>query len=281
MKKLLFIMLVTILVCTLLMGPATALAATSATITGDTVNLRSGAGTSYARICYLFRGNPVTVTGTSGTWTKVIYNGQSGYVYSQYVSPASGGATYSAVLGSGSKGNEVVALQKKLILLGYLSGATDGVFGEKTESAVRLYQTRNGLTIDGVAGNVTQNAIGAEAQRIETVIATAKKYLGLAYQWGGTSPKTGFDCSGFTQYCFKQAGITIPRISKDQAQGGVAVSKSAMRVGDIVCFNSPVSHVGIYIGNGMFIHSPQTGDVIKTSSLQSRNLTKVVRYTGK
>jgi len=112
-------------------------------------------------------------------------------------------------------------------------------------------------------------------------VATAKKYLGLVYQWGGTSPATGFDCSGFTQYCFKQAGITISRTSYEQAQSGITVSESKMRVGDIVCFNSPVSHVGIYVGNGMFIHSSKPGDVVKTTALKYMDFTKVVRYTGK
>jgi len=277
MKKLLLI----ILLCILLMGSTTALAATSATITGDMVNLRSGAGTNYSRICYLYTGNTVTVTGTSGAWTKVTYNGQSGYVYSQYVSATSTGSVYITNLYIGSKGNEVVALQKKLILLGYLNDVADGIFGRKTDAAVRLYQTRNGLAVDGVAGKVTQGAISAEAQRVETVVATAKKYLGLAYQWGGTSPATGFDCSGFTQYCFKQAGITISRTSYEQAQSGITVSESKMRVGDIVCFNSPVSHVGIYVGNGMFIHSSKPGDVVKTTALKYMDFTKVVRYTGK
>lgn len=277
MKKLLAI----ILVFLFLMGSTTAFAATSATITGDMVNLRTGAGTGYARICYLYTGDTVTVTGTSGSWTKVLYNGQSGYVYSQYVSTADIAAASVTNLYYGCSGTAVKALQENLILLGYLDDTADGVFGSKTAAAVRLYQTKNGLTVDGIAGKITQGAISAEVGRIETVIATAKQYLGLAYQWGGSSPETGFDCSGFTQYCFAQAGITIPRVSYNQAAGGITISASEMRPGDIVCFNSPVSHVGIYLGDGLFIHSPKEGDVVKTTALQYMNLTKIVRYTGK
>lgn len=277
MKKLLAI----ILVFLFLMGSTTAFAATSATITGDMVNLRTGAGTGYTRSCYLYTGDTVTVTGASGSWTKVLYNGQSGYVYSQYVSTAYTATASVTNLYYGCSGTAVRALQENLILLGYLNDTADGVFGSKTAAAVRLYQTKNGLTVDGIAGKITQGAINAEVGRIETVIATAKQYLGLAYQWGGSSPETGFDCSGFTQYCFAQAGITIPRVSYNQAAGGITVLASEIRPGDIVCFNSPVSHVGIYLGDGLFIHSPKEGDVVKITALQYMNLTKIVRYTGK
>lgn len=266
-----------LLVLTLLIVPSAAFAATGSTITGDMVNFRTGPGTDYARIGYLNRGDAVTVTGASGGWTQVTHNGKSGYVYSQYVS---GGSSY-ANLRVGSRGSEVTALQQKLILLGYLSGSADGVFGAKTDAAVRQYQSKNGLTADGVAGKMAQAAVFAEAQRVETVVATAKKYLGLPYAYGGTSPSTGFDCSGFTQYCMNAAGISVPRTSGSQAQGGVTVSTSQMRVGDIVCFYSPVSHVGIYMGNGQFIHSPKTGDVVKITDLKYMPVTKVVRYTGR
>ena len=98
--------------------------------------------------------------------------------------------------------------------------------------------------------------------------------------YGGTSPSTGFDCSGLTQYAFRQAGITIPRVSYEQAAAGRAVPYSQLRVGDLVAFNSPVSHVGIYVGNGQFIHSPRTGDVVKISKLSSMQLTAIRRFTG-
>ncbi len=276
MKKFLPIMMCAILLLT----PVLALADSTATITGDMVNLRSGAGLGYSRVCYLYRGDAVTVMGASGDWTRVIYNGQSGYVYSQYVSASSAGSS-TGNLRYGSRGGEVAVLQENLILLGYLNGAADGIFGNITYAAVRGYQMKNGLAVDGIAGIVTQNAIRAEAQRVRTVISTARQYLGLAYQTGGVSPSTGFDCSGFTQYCFKQAGVSIPRVSYEQAAGGITVSQSAMRPGDLVCFNSPVSHVGIYLGDGQFIHSPKAGDVVKITLLQYMDLTKVVRYTGK
>jgi cell wall-associated NlpC family hydrolase len=89
------------------------------------------------------------------------------------------------------------------------------------------------------------------------IIATAKKYIGVPYLWGGSTP-SGFDCSGFVQFVFKAHGISLPRVSRDQYTAGYAVSKSNLKPGDLVFFNtsgSGVSHLGIYLGNDQFIHA--------------------------
>lgn len=84
--------------------------------------------------------------------------------------------------------------------------------------------------------------------------------------WGGTTPE-GFDCSGFTQYVYKHFGISIGRTTKDQIYDGVGVSRDQLQSGDLVFYgkNGIPSHMGIYLGNGMYIHAPRTGDVIKIS----------------
>ena len=153
-------------------------------------------------------------------------------------------------------------------------------FGAKTEAAVRRYQSRNGLAADGIVGAQTRAKLTKEALLLNQILDTARSYLGLAYQSGGTSPQTGFDCSGFTQYVFARAGISIPRVSRDQASAGVAVPYSQLRPGDLVCFNSPVSHVGIYLGGGKFIHSPKPGDRVKITELKYMDLTAIRRFTG-
>src|SRR4051812_2102803 len=104
----------------------------------------------------------------------------------------------------------------------------------------------------------------------DQVVKTAEKYLGLHYLWGGTSPQTGFDCSGLTQYAYHQAGIDIPRVGEDQFHAGSAVDRTHLRAGDLVFFQDPsgyIHHVGMYVGEGKFIHAPHTGDVVKISSL--------------
>ena len=90
--------------------------------------------------------------------------------------------------------------------------------------------------------------------------------MGVPYKWGGTTPK-GFDCSGFTQYVFKKAGVSLPRTSSAQGKVGTKVSRSELRSGDLVMFPG---HVGIYIGDGMFIHSPSPGKSVRIDDLSTR-----------
>ena len=95
------------------------------------------------------------------------------------------------------------------------------------------------------------------------LISYAKQFIGIRYKWGGTTTK-GFDCSGYTQYIMRHFGASIPRVSRDQANGGAAVKKENLRVGDLVFFaksatNRTINHVGIYIGSGNFIHSSSGG----------------------
>ena len=106
---------------------------------------------------------------------------------------------------------------------------------------------------------------------LEKVVWNAQKQQGKMYRWGGTSPVTGFDCSGLTQYAFRQgAGVTIPRTAAEQYAAAVKVSPMQARKGDLVFFRthgSRVSHVGVYLGNGKFLHAPRTGKAITTSAL--------------
>jgi cell wall-associated NlpC family hydrolase len=88
----------------------------------------------------------------------------------------------------------------------------------------------------------------------------------VPYVWGGASPSTGFDCSGFVMYVFAQIGVSLPHHAASQYNYGVPVSRDQLAPGDLVFFDG-LGHVGIYIGNGQFIHAPHTGDVVKISSL--------------
>ena len=100
-----------------------------------------------------------------------------------------------------------------------------------------------------------------------SIVATAKQYLGYKYVYGGSSPSTGFDCSGFTSYVFKQHGISLSRTSAGQYSNGVAVSRANLQPGDLVMFGkSSINHVAIYIGGGQIIHAstPSTGVRIDT-----------------
>ncbi|HST13347.1 MAG TPA: C40 family peptidase [Gaiellaceae bacterium] len=94
----------------------------------------------------------------------------------------------------------------------------------------------------------------------------ALRYLGIPYLWGGASPATGFDCSGLVMYVYAQLGISLPHYAAAQYQLGTAVDRSQLQPGDLVFFDA-LDHVGIYIGNGQFVHAPQTGDVVKITAL--------------
>jgi cell wall-associated NlpC family hydrolase len=98
------------------------------------------------------------------------------------------------------------------------------------------------------------------------VVAIAMRYLGVPYRWGGASPSTGFDCSGFTMYVYAQVGVSLPHYTGSQYAMGVPVSRSQLQPGDLVFFDG-LGHEGIYVGNNQFIHAPHTGDVVKISSI--------------
>lgn len=133
----------------------------------------------------------------------------------------------------------------------------------------------------GTARGIGQNdgvniEIGANnAGNGNSLVNTAKKYLGVPYVWGGETP-SGFDCSGLMQYVMKQNGISIPRTSQEQFKSGTAVSHNNLQPGDLVFFkgsdgtSTSPGHVGMYVGNGQYIQAPRTGDKVKISSLSDR-----------
>jgi cell wall-associated NlpC family hydrolase len=98
-------------------------------------------------------------------------------------------------------------------------------------------------------------------------IAAAKSQLGLPYRYGGSSPSTGFDCSGLMLWSWAQVGVSLPRTSGAQFAATQRIPISQLQPGDLVFFGSPVYHVGMYVGGGQMIHSPHTGDVVKISSI--------------
>lgn len=106
--------------------------------------------------------------------------------------------------------------------------------------------------------------------RMKTLLQRAFALLGTPYRWGGTSPTNGFDCSGLVGYVFRTIGIDLPRVSRAMANEGTAVTdRSALAEGDLVFFGrrGQVDHVGIYIGDGKFLHAPRTGRDVTVSTL--------------
>jgi cell wall-associated NlpC family hydrolase len=100
----------------------------------------------------------------------------------------------------------------------------------------------------------------------QVAVDTALAQQGKPYVWGGAGPDS-FDCSGLTQYAYAAAGITLPHSSSMQSTMGAPVAYADLQPGDLVFFYSPVSHVGMYIGNGQMVHAGTSGDVVKVIDL--------------
>lgn len=128
-----------------------------------------------------------------------------------------------------------------------------------------------------VARAATQSAqpqatVGNDRSLVRTLMQRAFTLLGTPYRWGGTSPESGFDCSGLVGYVFRTIGIDLPRVSRAMAgQGTPVTDRNALAEGDLVFFGrrGRVDHVGIYIGDGKFLHAPRTGRDVTVSSLAS------------
>ncbi|GHD64645.1 hypothetical protein GCM10007164_00620 [Luteimonas padinae] len=113
----------------------------------------------------------------------------------------------------------------------------------------------------------------APTGRIQALLQRAMGLLGTPYRWGGTSPDSGFDCSGLVNYVFRTTlGIELPRVSREMASNGEKVERAALTAGDLVFFGrrgTRVDHVGIYVGDGQFVHAPRSGRDVTVSRLDT------------
>ncbi|MBJ6363665.1 C40 family peptidase [Paenibacillus sp. GCM10012307] len=132
-----------------------------------------------------------------------------------------------------------------------------------------------GLSATGIAGQApAAYAASTTSAKADNIIAIGKKYLGTKYVFGApTGITASFDCSSFTQYIYKKNGISLPRLSQDQAKKGITVKKANLQKGDLVFFKVPsrgksIAHVAVYIGNNKILHTYGDGGV-KFSDLNS------------
>ncbi|MDD6119749.1 MAG: NlpC/P60 family protein [Selenomonadaceae bacterium] len=184
-----------------------------------------------------------------------------------------------AAFRAGDQGTDVAEIQKQLQSLGY-DVAADGDYGPATTEAVKAFQSTKGLEADGLVGASTYSALLGKSMPVvthsmnamsRTVVSDAMSYMGVPYVFGGNTPSSGFDCSGYVRYVFANAGIYLPRTADVQYNCGYAVSTSELAPGDLVFFETYCpgpSHVGIYVGDGNFVHASSSRGVT-VSSLSS------------
>ena len=248
------------------------MAADIGTVTSDTgLNLRSEASTDAAVLATLDYGTQVDVLSTSddGTWHKVTYNGMTGYMSGDYLQVTeeqlygqvmdgplnirSGPGTEHGTVGSLSTG-AVVEIEE---LVGGYGG---------------WYKIEQGYVSSDYVAQVDAS-VAASSGKGSQIAQYALQYVGCPYVYGGSSP-SGFDCSGFTTYVMKHFGYSINRTASSQMDNGTSVSKSQLQPGDLVFFNSGNSskratHVGIYTGNGQFVHASTSTTGVIISDLNS------------
>jgi len=144
---------------------------------------------------------------------------------------------------------------------------------ERARQAARAAAARAGSSSGGRAASDPSSLAGGHPE----VVAVALRYLGVSYVWGGSSP-SGFDCSGLTQYCYREIGVSLPRTSQSQYQSGQSIARDRLDLlnpGDLVFFGTDgdagrVHHVGIYVGDNNYVHAPNTGAVVRVDSLTAR-----------
>ena len=218
-------------------------------VTGSSVNLRSGPSTSRAVVSVASKGSKCYIIGLNEGWYKVIYGSNICYIRSDYVE-----------LTELPYENRESANSPKF----FRGGKSTGVL--PSAAALNGSSSNSGSTS---AGN-SSTSTGSGAQ----IVAEAQKYLGYRYVYGGASPSTGFDCSGFVYYVLKQNGYSPYRTPADQYRQGTYVAKANLQPGDIVFFagtgsSNAISHVGIYVGNGQMIHSPNSRSTVSYADITS------------
>lgn len=249
---------------------------------GAGLNLRSAADTASASLELIPDGAFLLVEEELDGWYKVVYNGKSGYVSADYAlfsetldgayafSAATSGTYVNMRSGAGT-GYGVV---KNLWALGTALNIT-GVSGnwlKVRDAAGSEGYIRSDLLSYSSPAPAAETSADVGATVGEQLIATAKQYLGYRYAWGGMSPSTGFDCSGFVNYIYGLYGYSMQRVAQSiYHNDGVSVGKEELRPGDLLFFGGgpySISHVGMYAGNDQMIHSSSYDTGVILSDLE-------------
>ncbi|WP_297200942.1 SH3 domain-containing C40 family peptidase [uncultured Flavonifractor sp.] len=245
------------------------------TVDTDALRLRNEANTTSTILATASKGDTVVILEDAGNgWYKVDYNTVEGYMSSEYLTVSTqadvtigyglvqaDGSTLNVRSGPGTGYDKVATLSDNAVVT--IVGINNGWYKIKTSSGTVGYVSSEYMvTCKDSAGSrgdgTTAVATTSNSSMGQQVVAYAKQFMGVPYVYGGNGPNS-FDCSGFTSYIYRHFGYTLNRTASTQLSNGTAVSKSELQPGDLVFFryntSYPASHVGIYIGNGQFIHA--------------------------
>jgi len=293
LMKMLVAMPVIVISFLLLTGIAYGETNRSGIINADSVNVREKASTSADIVCKLAKDTKVAILDQDADWYKVKYTEYTGWVFGEYINVKSTVVATGTVSGSNvnvrsnpdisneiitklDKGTKIdiyeysdnwarILVDKEIgwINLDYVTVQKDKASRSLTNNvrppvntAVEDKQEEEKKDETVVTEDSAKTEEGDLRQQ---VVAYAKKYLGVRYKYGGTTAK-GFDCSGFVQYVYKHFGISLERTAADQGSHGTKINKDDLAPGDLVFFDTngglnAIEHVGIYIGDGKFIHA--------------------------
>lgn len=253
--------------------------ATTGHVSSGPLNIRSGPSTGYSKIGSLATGSTVTILGTENGWYKIKTASGTGYVSSAYV-------TLGAAKSTAPAASYVCVTSGPLNIRSGPSTGYSIVGRLSTGSVVQVTGQTNGwykISQGYISSQYVRTATAAEAASPTTakhsgigadMAEYAKSLVGCRYVYGGSSPSGGFDCSGFTYYVCKHFGYTINRTASAQMSNGTAVSRSNLKPGDLVMFNSGNSskratHVGMYIGGNQFVHASTSSTGVIISNINS------------
>lgn len=246
-------------------------------VTGSTVNLRKEPSTSSSILGKVVEGDNLISEGLTedGEWYKVKFGDIEGYIYKDYITEDINKIVGEGKINSGVNFRKEPSTEAEVIAT--IPADSDiTILGTEGEWYKILYNDQEGWIVARCVDRVTSTSRSGTNSVAKKVVELAKQQLGKKYVWGGNGPST-FDCSGLTKYVYGKVGVTLERVSYNQATQGIKVDKSKLQIGDLVFFSginassssAKVSHVGIYIGNGEFLHAANSSRGVVIDDLNS------------